>query len=175
MPSKPYKVCCAIIGEELVFSVRINKTRIVHRLKERIKEKVAPTLASIGATTLKLYKVNIDISEDDDDNSDDNGDDNDDGDGNDNDETFDTKYNQAIGKISQNKTYTQEIQDLSIEGKQELSNPSRKLSAIFRKSPRNGRIHILVERPQPQGESEPGHDVVPIAHVLRRHRQFGGS
>ena len=135
MPPKARpKVCCAIIGEGLVCLVQINKTQTVHDLKECIKEKVAPTLASIGAAALKLYKVNIDIRENDEDDGD------------------ETKCDRAFLTISQNTTYTQEIQDLSTEPKQVLTNPSRKLSAIFQSSrPVDGWIHILVELPP--GES----------------------
>ena len=133
MPPKARpKVWCAIIGKELVFSIQINKTQTVYDLKKRIKEKVPSTLASIDAASLKLYKVNIDI------------DDGDDGD--------EVKFDRAIRAISQNPTYTKEIQDLSTEPKQVLTNPFRELSAIFQSSPPvDGWIHILVELPQ--GES----------------------
>ena len=93
---------------------------------------MAPALASYAAASLVLYKVDINISDDDDD---------------------DETYKQVMEKISQNTTYTQEIQELSAKPKQELTNPSRKLSAIFRQSPpcEDETIHILVELPP--GES----------------------
>ena len=100
-------------------------------LRKRIKEDAAQTLASFDVGTLKLYKVNIDIR-------DDNGD--------------ETKFDRAIRIISENTTYTQEIQALSTEPKQVVANPSRKLSTIFQRwPPADGWIHILVELPQ--GES----------------------
>ena len=135
----PYTLYCAIIGrnDNDIFPIHINETQTVGELKHEIKKK-AETTGS--AHNLKLYKVDINISDDDDD---------------DDDETFNvsTNYKQVMEKISQNTTYTQEIQDLSTKPKQVLTNPLRKLSAIFRKSPPcvDETIHILVELPP--GES----------------------
>ena len=126
----PYNLCCAILGHKTAFSVDIDETRMVGELKDEIKAKKAHALSSYDADSLVLYKVNINIP--------DNGD---------NDEA----YHQVIAKISQNTTYTQEIQNLSAE-QQVLTNPLRRLSTIFGElSPVDTGIRILVELPP--GES----------------------
>ena len=121
------QLLCAILGEKSAFSVTFDETQIVAVLKDRIKEEKEHTLASYEADTLVLYKVNIN--------------------------TFsDEAFERATGKVSQNTTYTQEIQDLSTEPKRVLTNPSHELSVVFQSSPpANGWIHILVELPP--GES----------------------
>ena len=58
----PYTVSCAIIGHKALFSVKINKTQTVDELKDAIKAKKQDALASFDASSLMLYKVDIDIS-----------------------------------------------------------------------------------------------------------------
>ena len=117
-----YSIFCTIIGEKSAFKLLIDDTWIVDELKDEIKKKAAQTLASIDAFKLTLYKVDIDMS---------------------------MNYRQVIEIISQDKTYTQEIQGLST--KRELDDPSEKLSVIFSPRPADRRISILVELPP--GES----------------------
>ena len=91
-------------------------------LKDRIREKKQHTLASYEADTLTLYQVNIDISSDE-------------------------AFEQVTGKVSQNRTYTQDIQNLSTEPKRVLTNPSKDLSEYWGEDLPKKTIHILVELP----------------------------
>ena len=51
---------CFIPGGKSVFSVEIDKTKIVDQLKDAIKEKKKQTLANVEADALILYRVAID-------------------------------------------------------------------------------------------------------------------
>ena len=117
---------CAIIGrnDNDIFPVAINEARTVGELKDEIKKKAETTSP---AHTLTLYQVNIDISRD-------------------------GACEHVMEKLSQNTTYTQEIQDLSTKPKRVLTNPAFKLSKYFKEPdvPKET-IDILVELPP--GES----------------------
>jgi len=51
-------------GDSSPFSVEVDETHIVYDLKKRIKTEMAPTLDTVDADALTLYKINIDISDD---------------------------------------------------------------------------------------------------------------
>jgi len=59
-----YTLFCAILGQETAFLVNIDETQTVDELKKHIKAE-EPALASFATDTLTLYKVDIDISNDD--------------------------------------------------------------------------------------------------------------
>jgi hypothetical protein len=50
---------CIIIGKATIFTVKINGTQYVDKLKDVIKQKLQPTLDKFAADQLTLYKVNI--------------------------------------------------------------------------------------------------------------------
>ena len=126
-PAMPFNLCCAILGQNTAFLLEIDKTQMVDQLKKRIKAENAHALASYDADSLVLYKVNIKISSEE-------------------------AFAQVMGKISQNTTYTEEIQVLSTKPKHVLTNPTFKLSRYFKKRDvTKETIHILVE--PPPGES----------------------
>jgi len=56
----PDGIWCFLVGENLTFSVNVNKSRTqtVDHLKDAIKVKLAPTLDSVAAPALTLYLVN---------------------------------------------------------------------------------------------------------------------
>ena len=56
------KLYCAILGDASIFSVDFNNTQTVEELQDAIKAKKKHALASYDASSLVLYKVNIDIS-----------------------------------------------------------------------------------------------------------------
>jgi hypothetical protein len=58
----PYRLFCAIYGENTTFAVNIDETQTVDELKKRIKAEKDPELASYAADSFTLYKVNINIS-----------------------------------------------------------------------------------------------------------------
>ena len=122
----PRNLFCAILGENSPLSVPFDETQIVDELKKLIKKEAAQTLASVDAHNLTLYEVNIDISSDE-------------------------ALKQVTGKVSQNTTYTQEIQDLSTKPKRALTNPAEDLSEYWGEDLPKKTIHVLVELPQ--GES----------------------
>ena len=53
---------CFIPGGKSVFSVEIDKTKIVDQLRKAIKEEMKQTLANVKANALILYRVAIDRS-----------------------------------------------------------------------------------------------------------------
>ena len=123
-PAMPYPLYCAIIGDKNLITLDVNETWSTGQLQNYIKAKKE---TRGPARTLTLYKVNIDISSDE-------------------------ALEHAMGTVSRNTTYTQEIQDLSTESGRVLTNPLDKLSTIFGQSPPvDTRIRILVELPP--GES----------------------
>ena len=61
--AKLYKIFCIIPGHHAAFSVDIKKTRKVDCLKKKIKKENAHALATIDATGLTLYQINIDVSD----------------------------------------------------------------------------------------------------------------
>jgi Crinkler effector protein N-terminal domain len=54
-----YTVLCIVIGEDVPFSVEIEKSKIVSQLKDLIKEKRTDVFANIGSNLLDLYHVDI--------------------------------------------------------------------------------------------------------------------
>jgi len=56
-----YTLSCAILGQNTLFLVDIDKTETVGKLKNQIKVDKANVLGSIDADTLTLYQVNISI------------------------------------------------------------------------------------------------------------------
>ena len=60
----PYKLFCVMSGDSSPFSAEIDETHTVDDLKWKIKTKKAK-LDSVAADALTLYKINIDISDDD--------------------------------------------------------------------------------------------------------------
>jgi len=63
--SEPYTVYCAILGDNTLFPVTINGDQSVGELKKQIKVEEPLKLASFGASTLTLYKVEISLKEND--------------------------------------------------------------------------------------------------------------
>ena len=59
-----FKLICAIIGEESLFSVIIDQAQTVHELKNCIKKEKQHGLASYAATSLTLFKLNTTIPDD---------------------------------------------------------------------------------------------------------------
>ena len=58
------KLLCITPGDDETFPVDIDKTQTVGDLKTKIKEAMAPDLDTIMAFKLKLYRINVDISDD---------------------------------------------------------------------------------------------------------------
>ena len=122
----PHTFYCAIIGrkDNDIFPITIDESKTVGELKHEIKQAAGTTGL---AHTLKLCKVNINIS-------------------------TNEALERVMGKVSQNTTYTQELQALSTKPTHMLTNPSFKLSKHFKKRDVTiETIHILVELPP--GES----------------------
>jgi Crinkler effector protein N-terminal domain len=61
----PYKLLCIVIGEKAPFSIKIDDTELVDDLKDAIKKKKEHTLGAFDADALNLYKINVNISNDD--------------------------------------------------------------------------------------------------------------
>ncbi|SRR5258706_7924949 len=59
-----HSILCIQPGSD-PFLVDVDATTTVYRLKEMVQAKRVPHLDSIAANELKLYKINIDISDDD--------------------------------------------------------------------------------------------------------------
>ena len=59
-PAMSSTLLCFIPGGKSVFSVEIDKTKIVDQLKDAIKKKKTQTLANVEADDLILYRVAID-------------------------------------------------------------------------------------------------------------------
>ena len=142
-PAMPYTLYCAILGDKNLITLDVNESWSTGQLQNHIKE----TQETPGpARTLTLYQVNIDISSDE-------------------------AFEHAIRKVSQNTTYTQEIQDLSTEPKRVLTNPAFKLAKYFEFEklhvPEES-IRILVELPL--GESIDSMD--PRSGALLRQAPF---
>jgi hypothetical protein len=136
----PYSLNCALIGQDIAFTVNINETRTVDNLKDMIKKKAEITGP---AHTLKLYQVNLAVS---------------------------GTYQEVMSTISQSATCADVIQALSqsttlaqvlraipqpqnmVEGtNKELEYPFCKLSTLSFSTPADGDyIHILVELPPGQ-------------------------
>jgi uncharacterized protein YfeS len=57
---------CLVDGESSPFSVDVERTKTVDKLKEAIKDKKAIAFADVDAEMLTLWRVSIPISEDDD-------------------------------------------------------------------------------------------------------------
>jgi len=65
-PPMMYMLFCAILGQQTdAFTVEIDDTWTVSELKEGIKKVMPQTLGSFDNNALTLYKVDIDISDDD--------------------------------------------------------------------------------------------------------------
>ena len=58
-----YTVNCAILGQKEGFSVKIGSDEQVSELKHRIKARQSRTLASFNVTDIKLYKVDLRLSD----------------------------------------------------------------------------------------------------------------
>jgi hypothetical protein len=60
----PITPLCTIIGDTTAFPVTINDDQYVCELKEEIKKGNPQTLANVEAEDLRLYRVKIDVSND---------------------------------------------------------------------------------------------------------------
>jgi hypothetical protein len=60
-----YTIFCLLEGEYTPFSVHIDQTRCVADLKKAIKEKCQVTFAAVDANNLKLYHVNFEYDDSD--------------------------------------------------------------------------------------------------------------
>jgi Crinkler effector protein N-terminal domain len=58
----PYTVWCIVIGEDIPFSVKVDKSQSVHALKGAIKKEKKHTFNSVDANVLTLYHINVDTS-----------------------------------------------------------------------------------------------------------------
>ena len=56
------RLCCSIIGETTQFPITIDEAQLVGELKDAIKQTLQPASDNFAAHSLKLYKVNIDVS-----------------------------------------------------------------------------------------------------------------
>jgi len=65
-PEMPYKLFCLIPSSKSVFPVDIDENQTVGDLKDEIKKKQKPELDTMAAAALRLYKIKVDISNDDD-------------------------------------------------------------------------------------------------------------
>ena len=129
-----YHLFCAIIGQKNAFPVDIKKTQTVDDLKDKIKAKKDPELASFAADSFTLYKVDIAVAE---------------------------TYHEVMRTISQSATCPQAIrtipqlqntvEDMVEDTHKELINPFHQLSTIFLSTPAKDTISIIVELPP--GES----------------------
>src|SRR6267154_1523995 len=57
-------IFCFLLGTKNIFSVDYNEKTTVDHLKEAIRQKNLDILANIWARDLTLYKINVDISDD---------------------------------------------------------------------------------------------------------------
>jgi Crinkler effector protein N-terminal domain len=60
----PYTLLCIVIGGTTPFAVKIDETQLVDELKKAIKKEAEHTCRAFDAYELTLYKINIDISND---------------------------------------------------------------------------------------------------------------
>jgi len=58
-----YTLNCIVLGEKSAFPVKINNTQSVGDLKKEIREQKAPEFNSFAPDKLKVYKLNIAISD----------------------------------------------------------------------------------------------------------------
>ena len=59
-----YNIFCVVEGDESLFAVEIKETLTVANLKDEIFKKIPFTLKEVEARHLKLYKIEIKLSED---------------------------------------------------------------------------------------------------------------
>jgi len=59
-----YTLFCIIEGQYIPFSVKINETQSVDKLKMEIKKETSPGFNNVAADKLTLYKIKVDVSDD---------------------------------------------------------------------------------------------------------------
>jgi len=58
-----YTLWCLVLGEESIFSVKVDETQSVDDLKDKIKNENPCTLKDVSASELTLYKLASDVDE----------------------------------------------------------------------------------------------------------------
>ena len=62
-PEMPYTLFCLIPSSKSYFSIDIDENKTVGHLKKEIKKEKSVELKALDADALRLYKINVDISD----------------------------------------------------------------------------------------------------------------